>query len=133
MLVGFQDAFVALAADLALRRRFAADPDGALAGHDLDARERAALRAIPREALERFARALVAKRWHELARVVPLTLRVAPALAAHHRAWALVNPARAGEAILPPGVAEALRAEAARRCSRRSRPRRPRCSRKEHA
>ena len=115
MLAGFQDAFVALAADIALRRRFAADPDAVLVGYALDARERASLRAIPADALEHYARSLVAKRWHELARVVPLTLRVAPGLAAHHREWALAHPARANTPIASPGVAEAMRAEAAMR------------------
>ena len=113
--VGFQDAFVALVADGALRRRYAADPDAALDAYRLDGRARAALRAIPVETLDKLARSLVAKRWHELARVVPLTRRVSPRLRAHHRAWALEHPARARDTTLPPGVAEALRAETALR------------------
>lgn len=114
-MVGFQDAFVALVADAALRRRFAADPEGALDGYGLDGRARAALRGIPLEAIERFARSLVMKRWHELARVVPLTRRVSPRLRVHHRAWALEHPARARDTVLSPGVTEALRAEGALR------------------
>ncbi|HWU89033.1 MAG TPA: Os1348 family NHLP clan protein, partial [Kofleriaceae bacterium] len=114
-MVGFQDAFVALVADAALRRRFVADPEAALDGYALDARERAALRGIPVETLDRFARSLIAKRWHELARVVPLTRRVSPRLRTHHRMWALEHPARTRDTVLPPGVAEALRAEAALR------------------
>lgn len=115
VLAGFQDAFVALVADGALRRRFAADPDAALDAYQLDERARAALRAIPVESLDKFARALIAKRWHELARVVPLTRRVSPRLRVHHREWALEHPTRARDTTLPPGVAEALRAETALR------------------
>ena len=120
MLAGFQDAFVALAADGRLRRAFAEDPAAALASFERDARarggcvlgdrERAALLALPAAELERYARSLVEKRWGELAKVVPLTLRVAPSLAGAYRAWAVDHPARIEESVLPPGIAEALRA-----------------------
>ena len=110
MLVGFQDAFVALAADAALRRRLRTDPDSALAGFELDSRERAALTAIPIDALDRYGRSLIAKRWGEVARVVPLVQRVAPNLGDHYRAWACVTPARVTAMTLSPGVGEALRA-----------------------
>jgi hypothetical protein len=110
VLSAFEDAFVQLAADARLRRELARDPDGALAAFALDARERAVLRAIPHAELERFARTLVAKRWGDVARVVPLTLRIAPDLGARYRAWALEHPARASDGVLAPGVAEALRA-----------------------
>lgn len=115
MLGAFQQAFVALAADARARRRFALDPGVALSSYDLSAAERAALTALPVEQIERFARSLVAKRWSELARVVPLTLRVSPRLAERYRAWALEHPARAVEHVLAPGVAEALRALSALR------------------
>ena len=110
MLAAFQEAFVALAADAAARRSFARDGAAYLAGFELDEAERAALRAIAREQLESYARSLVAKRWSELARVVPLSLRVAPSLRERHRAWALEHPARVRHGVLSPGAAEGLRA-----------------------
>lgn len=110
MLAAFQEAFVALAADAAARRSFARDAAAYLAGFELDQAERAALCAIPREQLESYARSLVAKRWSELARVVPLSLRVAPSLRERHRAWALEHPARVRDGVLSPGAAEGLRA-----------------------
>lgn len=110
MLAAFQEAFVALAADAAARRSFARDAAAYLARFELDEDERAALCAIPREQLESFARSLVAKRWSELVRVVPLSLRVAPSLRERHRAWALEHPARVRDGVLSPGAAEGLRA-----------------------
>jgi hypothetical protein len=110
MLAAFQEAFVSLAADACLRRRFAAEPEAALQAFELAEPERAALRAIGLERLERFARALVSKRWGELARIVPLTLRVSPSLPRRYRAWALEQPALAVDGVLSPGVAEGLRA-----------------------
>ncbi len=106
MIAGFQDAFVALCTDVRLRR----DREAALARFQLDDRERAALRAIPADALDRYARSLVAKRWGELARVLPLTLRVAPRLRERYTRWALGHPAAALDTVLAPGVVEALRA-----------------------
>lgn len=117
MLGAFQQAFVALAADARMRRGFARDPRAALATYDLSADEHAALSALPLEQLERFAHALLAKRWSELARVVPLTLRVSPRLSERYRAWALDHPARAVDHVLSPGVAEGLRALAPLRAS----------------
>jgi len=105
-----QDAFVALATDAKLRRLFGQDRDAALAGFDLGVNERAALRALPFEPLDRYARSLVEKRWGELVRVVPLTARVAPSLDAKYRAWALEHPAHVRDGVLPPGIAEAQRA-----------------------
>jgi hypothetical protein len=110
MLGAFQQAFVALAADARVRRGFARDPAALLATYDLSPAEQAALSALPLAQLERFARSLVAKRWSELARVVPLTLRVSPRLGERYRAWALEHPARAVDHVLAPGVAEGLRA-----------------------
>jgi hypothetical protein len=109
VLAGFQDAFVALAADARLRRQLAADPDHALDGFALDDRERAVLREISLGALDRYARSLIAKRWGELARVLRWTSRVAPGLGGRYRAWALEHPAAARDDVLAPGVAEALR------------------------
>ena len=117
MLAGFQDAFVALAADADLRHRFRTDAKAALADFELTPREHAALVAIPLPALERYARSLVAKRWSEVSRVTPLTLRVAPGLGATYRAWAAITPARAIDTLLSPGVAEALRAHDAIRAA----------------
>ena len=105
-----QNAFVALATDASLRRAFAQDRDAALAKFAIDATERAALRALPIEALERYARSLVEKRWGELARVVPLTAKVAPSLRDKYRAWALEHPAVVRDSVLSPGAIEAQRA-----------------------
>ena len=110
MLAAFQEALVSLAADARLRRRFAANPRAALLPFALAAPERAALCAIPVERLERFARALVSKRWGELARLLPLTLRVSPGLARRYRAWALECPVLARDGLFSPGAAEGLRA-----------------------
>ncbi|MEO8183184.1 MAG: hypothetical protein ABI895_30500 [Deltaproteobacteria bacterium] len=110
MLAAFQEALVSLAADAGMRRRFATDPEAALQPFVLGVAERAALCAIPVERLERFARALVSKRWGDLARVVPLTLRVSPSLPRRYRAWALEQPATAVHGVLCPGAAEGLRA-----------------------
>jgi hypothetical protein len=110
MIAALHDAFVALATDAALRRRFAADPDAALARFALGPAERAALCGIEPTALDRYARSLVAKRWGEVARVVPLALRVAPSLPDRYHTWALGHPAPVAETVLSPGIAEALRA-----------------------
>jgi hypothetical protein len=110
MLAAFQQAFVALCADARLRQAFARDAGAVLAAYDLSPPEHAALAALSPAELERFARSLVAKRWAELARVVPLTLRVSPQLPQRHRAWALEHPARPLDHVLSPGVAEGLRA-----------------------
>jgi hypothetical protein len=112
VVAAFQDAFVALAADVQLRRAFARDPDAALRALDvqLDPRARAALAAIDPAALDRYARSLLAKRWSDVARVVPLAERVVPQLGARYRGWLAEHPAPAHDTVLGPGVAEALRA-----------------------
>jgi hypothetical protein len=110
MLAAFQEAFVQLAADAGLRRSFGREPRAALARFELAPEERAALCAIPFEQLESYARSLVAKRWAELARVVPLALRVTASLSRRHRAWALEHPAQVMDGVLSPGAAEGLRA-----------------------
>jgi hypothetical protein len=75
----------------------------------LDAAERQALHtAAP--ALDRYARSLIAKRWQEVAAVVPLTLRIAPGLESFYCAWVATRPPIAADTILPPGAAEGLRA-----------------------
>jgi hypothetical protein len=117
VVVGLQNAFVALATNATLRRLFGQDRDAALAGFDLEVNERVALRALPLEPLERYARSLVEKRWGELARVVPLTLRVAPSLRDKYRAWALEHPAYVRDSVLSPGAAEAQRALIAMRAA----------------
>lgn len=115
MIAGFQDALVALATDRALRRRFAREPDTALAGFALEARAAAALRAIPLPALERYASSLEAKRWGEVARVVPRTLKISRSLPRRYRAWLGAHPAPLTDHVQSPGVAEALRALSAMR------------------
>jgi hypothetical protein len=115
MLTHFQDALVALAADARVRGRFRDDPAATLARFTLSERERATLLSVPLDALERFAASLLSKRWHEVARVVPLTARVSPKLGERYRAWLATDPARAHDTVLPPGVDEALRALASLR------------------
>jgi hypothetical protein len=115
MLRDFQNALVALAADERLRARFGTDGIAALRGFSLGERERAALSGIPFEALDRYARSLVSKRWDEVARVVPLARKIAPSLERRYRAWVAVSPAHALETVLAPGPAEALRALSALR------------------
>jgi hypothetical protein len=110
VLAAFQEAFVLLSADARLRRAFAHDPEAALAPFQLGVGERAALLAIPFARWEGFARSLLAKRWGELARVVPLTLRVVPSLGDRYLRWAGEHPARVCEGVLSPGSAEGLRA-----------------------
>ncbi|NVB81217.1 MAG: hypothetical protein HOV81_22670 [Kofleriaceae bacterium] len=115
MLVDFQNAFVRIVTDARSRQRFFRDPDELLADFSLGEQERAALRALPRDAIERYAHSLVAKRWDQVQRIVPLTLRVCPHLGVEYRAWALEHPARVSEMRLSPGAAEALRAHDALR------------------
>src|SRR5262245_54086412 len=110
MLADFEDAVVALATDASLRRRFASDRAGALEGFALDAREREALASLSLDGLERYARSLVSKRWGEVAKVISLTLRIAPSVERRYRAWLAESPAPAADSVLGPGQAEALRA-----------------------
>lgn len=113
MLAEFQNALVALAVDRRLRRAFVIDATAALAQFELDERERATLRQLPSAELERYAQGLLAKRWSDVAQVVPLTLRIAPKVAQYYRAWLADHPAPASVTWLPAGLAEALRSEAA--------------------
>lgn len=115
MLGQFQNAFVRIAADARFRERFLDDPERALAGFELSARERRALCGVSGSALSRFAESLLTKRVRQLATAVPLTLRVCPSLPQRYRRWLAVNPAPRGLTVLPPGLAEALRAVAALR------------------
>lgn len=110
MLARFQDLFVRLCADAALRARFRADPAAVLDEADLGERERRALLGIPGDALERYARSLVEKRAREVAKVLPLTRRVAPSVLARYRAFLEQSPAEVADPALDPGAAEALRA-----------------------
>jgi hypothetical protein len=117
VIAGFQDALVALATDRALRRRFAMDGEAALAAFALEPRAKAALLAIPFEALDRYASSLEVKRWDEVARVVRHTLKIVPGLPQLYRAWLGAHPAPAVDGVQPPGVAEALRAMPAMRAA----------------
>jgi hypothetical protein len=110
MLADFQEALVALATDRGLRERYRERGQEAFDGLSLDAAELRALHAIPVHALERYARSLVAKRWDEVARTVPLTRRLVPELGDRYRAWAASHPMTAADGVLTPGAAEALRA-----------------------
>lgn len=74
--------------DAAFRERFFADPAGKLAGLPLTAAERAALAALDRGQLERFARSLCRKRLAEVRESLPGCARLLgaafePAFAAH--------------------------------------------------
>jgi hypothetical protein len=115
MLGTFEEALVALATDPARRARLRSDGEAALDGLSLDAKERRALATIPVEALERYARSLVAKKWHEVSRTAPLTSRIVPDLARIYRSWAEDHPAAAEDTVLSPGSAEARRALSALR------------------
>jgi len=110
VLAALQDVLVAVATDRAARRRFARDREAVLAGYELGERELAALRALPLAAIERYAASLELKRWGELARVVPRTLRIAPSLPAIYRRWLGEHPAPAEDGVLSPGAREGLRA-----------------------
>ncbi len=111
----FQRAYVALLTRAQLRADFLEDAQ-ALADFDLSERELAALGGIGAEALERFARSLVAKRWRALQGCVPLTLRICPSLPTLHRQWAEGSPDPGHEAQFSPGTHEGHRAlEALRR------------------
>lgn len=110
MIGAFQDALVALATHRSLRKQFQVEPQAALASFQLSARETSALIAIPFAELDRYAKSLEHKRWREVARVIPRTLKIAPSLAARYRDWLSVNPAPAVDTVLSPGVLEALRA-----------------------
>ena len=112
MLAEFQNALVTLAVDRRLRQAFAVDATAVLAQFDLDDRERGSLLALPSIELERFAQGLIAKRWDDLAPVVPLTLRIAPKVASYYREWLAEHPALVSATLLPAGIAEALRCEA---------------------
>jgi hypothetical protein len=106
--MSLEDAIVALAADRALRRRFA--DAGVSALGDLDARSRRVLAELPIDALERYARSLVSKRWSDVARVVPLTCRIAPSIERRYREWLADHPAPPAAPSVAPAVVEALRA-----------------------
>jgi hypothetical protein len=103
-----QEALVRLCLDARARARFLAT--GEIDGIESAAAERAALAAISPAALDRFARSLVAKRWGEVSRVVPLTLRISPRLGQRYRQWLAKSPSPAQDTVLDPGCAEALRA-----------------------
>jgi len=110
VLASLQEVIVAVATDRAVRRRFARDRDAVLASYELGARELAALRALPIEAIDRYAASLELKRWGELGRVVPRTLRVVPTLPQIYRRWLGAHPAPARFTVLSPGASEGLRA-----------------------
>ncbi len=110
MLAAFQDLLGLLATDAGTRARFADDREGFLRAFPSDEGDRRLLRAIALHDLARFADGLIAKRWQEVRRVVPLSLVVAPRLAVAYRTWLAEHPAPAQDTVLPPGPAEALRA-----------------------
>jgi len=103
-----QNALVRLCTEADRLQRFEQAPDQALEDLDLDARERSALAQIPHEALERYARSLVDKRYAELERAVPLTAKISPRLRRHHRRILDRGALRAADTILSPGSFQAL-------------------------
>jgi hypothetical protein len=70
----------------------------------------AVLASIPSDALDRYAASLLDKRTGELRRAIPLTVEVVPWVPDVYRAWLGQNPAWVRDTVLPPGLAEALRA-----------------------
>jgi hypothetical protein len=110
MQVALHDVLVHLAADRRRRDRFFADPSGACAEWGVPAEAAAALQAIPRDRLERYAESLLAKRAAELATALPVTVRVFPPVLDLYRRWLARNPAPVADDVLTPGLREALRA-----------------------
>ncbi|MFN3202676.1 MAG: hypothetical protein ACE366_30065 [Bradymonadia bacterium] len=105
--IQFQAAWVELATDGPLRRRFRTHPREALAPWMPGA---APLVELPFVDLERYAQSLVAKRALELSRAIPLTLKLAPDLVEVYRRWLDEHPAPPGDLIQSPGIAEGIRA-----------------------
>ena len=105
-----EDALVRVATDAVLRRGVIAGDPEARGSLGLEASALSALLGIPEQALERFASALLSKRWQEFLAVVPLTLRACPSLGVRYRCWLGAHPARLSNGLLAPGEAEALRA-----------------------
>jgi hypothetical protein len=110
MLAALQDTLASLVTDARCRARFLADPDAALRGLELSEPERATLRALPADALERYAQGLLHKRSQELVSALPLTRRAVPSLAARYRRWLAIHPCPVADGVLDPGLAEGLRA-----------------------
>jgi hypothetical protein len=109
-LSAFQELVVALATRRSLRRRFGSDRESVLAERELEGPERRALLALSLSEIEDYAQALIAKRWTDIERAVPLTLRVCPTLGRLYRRWALDRPPSVSDTALSPGLTEALRA-----------------------
>ncbi len=108
---GLQEALALLVTHRPSRELFFARAEEALTSIALSSKELEALAGISREHLERYAHSLASKRWDEVARVIPLSVRVAPSLPRRYRAWLLDHPAAISETqwLLSPGAAEALR------------------------
>jgi hypothetical protein len=68
------------------------------------------LDGLSRRDLVRYARGLRAKRWREVARALPLSVQAVAGLESHYVQWLASHPAPACDGVLPPGLAEALRA-----------------------
>jgi hypothetical protein len=117
MLEDFQNALIRLCADKRITDRFLVAPDTVLSEYCLTTKECEALLEIPREQLVRFASSLLAKRTAEFSRVVPVTKKVVPSIAAKYREWLSRNPAIATDTVLTPGQSEALRALSSLRCA----------------
>lgn len=108
--VSFQDLVMSAAVDQRLRSQLRADPERTAQAQGLDPQEVALLRALPWAALERYARALMRKRWREVHRAIPLSLRVCPVLEALYLEFLGAHPSPPNHGPLPPGLHEALRA-----------------------
>jgi hypothetical protein len=104
-----QEVLVAVATRRDVRRRFAHDRAALLADFALTDRERAALLALPLDAIDRYAAGLERKRWSEVARIVPRTLRIVPSLPAIYCRWIGAHPVPAEVSVLSPGASEACR------------------------
>lgn len=104
------DALVLLASNSSERARFLASPGDWLRSAGLAAAEQEALRALPGQALVRYAESLLDKRIDELARAIPCTVRAFPQILQLYRAWLARHPAPTADDALTPGLREALRA-----------------------
>jgi hypothetical protein len=109
MLDEFQNVFLRMVLDGDFRQQFFTSPEHTLAAFALNAVERQALQAISPRSLEQFATSLMHKRWRAVQQVMPLSLRVCPAIEQRYLQWLAAHPAPASHTALDAGQAEALR------------------------
>lgn len=108
--LAFQDVLMTLAVSGAVRLEYREDPVGVVQRLGCDASEAALFLKLPWTALERYAQGLLSKRWLEVRRTMPFSVRVFPEIEAVYKGWLQHNPAPSVRSALPPGPLEALRA-----------------------